>query len=201
MRLSRSAYTSRAWRAHEVAGDFTVEDVWALPTPGARGEFPDLVAQMAGGDTAEAGNPVYRFLFAVRWKLGALLGLDRDDDGVGTRVASLRERLPDDLREGPRGPECPRLPFTSVFQTDDEWLAEMANRTVHGAMHLGWVPDGTGVHRAQMTVLVKPNGPLGSAYMLGIKPFRYVGVYPALLRSIGEEWEESRAARGAGPAV
>ncbi|MFG3253865.1 DUF2867 domain-containing protein [Streptomyces sp. NPDC048172] len=200
MRLPRSAYTARSWRAHEVAGDFAVEDVWALPTPGGRDDFGVLVEQMAGGDTAYRDGLVARFLFAVRWKLGALLRLDRDGDGVGTRVMSLRDRLPADLREGPQGPGFATLPFTSVFQTEDEWLAEMANRTVHGALHLGWVPDGTGVHRAQMTVLVKPNGPLGAAYMLGIKPFRYVGVYPALLRSIGEEWEarESRESRGPG---
>ncbi|MFF2234854.1 hypothetical protein [Streptomyces anulatus] len=40
---------------------------------------------------------------------------------------------------------------------------------------------------------MKPNGRLGSLYMLGIKPFRYLGVYPALLRSIGREWQETRS--------
>jgi hypothetical protein len=39
-----------------------------------------------------------------------------------------------------------------------------------------------------MAVYVKPNGLLGTAYMAAIKPFRYVIVYPALMRQIGREW-------------
>ncbi|MFB6811870.1 DUF2867 domain-containing protein [Streptomyces sp. NPDC056387] len=35
-------------------------------------------------------------------------------------------------------------------------------------LHIGWVPEGSGGHRGQMTVLVKPNGRLGTLYMLGI---------------------------------
>ena len=34
MRLPDAAHTSRPWRIHEIAGDFRLEDVWALPTPG-----------------------------------------------------------------------------------------------------------------------------------------------------------------------
>ena len=49
--------------------------------------------------------------------------------------------------------------------TDDELAAELANRTVHGVMHIGWVPDGTGAYRGQMAVYVKPNGLLGEAYL------------------------------------
>jgi hypothetical protein len=35
---------------------------------------------------------------------------------------------------------------------------------------------------------VKPNGLLGKAYMAAIKPFRYLIIYPALMRSIEREW-------------
>ena len=34
--LSDTAHTSRPWRIHEITRDFRLEDVWALPTPGAR---------------------------------------------------------------------------------------------------------------------------------------------------------------------
>lgn len=132
-----------------------------------------------------------RVLFAVRHGLGKLFGWDRPDGGLGTRVPTLRDRLPADLREGERGPDLRSAPFTSIFQTHDEWAAETANRTVHGVLHIGWVPDGNGGYHGEMTVLVKPNGRLGTLYMLGIKPFRYLGVYPALLRSIGREWREN----------
>ncbi len=55
-------------------------------------------------------------------------------------------------------------------------------------MHIGWVPDGTGGYTGQMAVLVKPNGRLGAAYMAAIMPFRYLVVYPPLMREIGRDW-------------
>ena len=53
--------------------------------------------------------------------------------------------------------------FSPVYRTDDEAALEIANQTVHGVLHLGWVPDGCGGYRGQMAVLVKPNGLLGQA--------------------------------------
>ncbi|MFB7183682.1 DUF2867 domain-containing protein [Streptomyces sp. NPDC056257] len=191
MRLPRTAHTSMPWRIHEIAGDFRLEDVWALPTPGGPDDLERLVHQFATGNGDPVPTPLGRALFALRWKLGALLGLDKPSDGLGRRVPTLRDRLPADLLEGSRGPDLTAVPFTSVYQTHDEWVAEMANRTVHGLMHIGWVPDGTGGYRGQMAVLVKPNGRFGALYMAGIKPFRYLGVYPALLRGIGREWQRT----------
>ncbi|MDC0767365.1 DUF2867 domain-containing protein [Streptomyces sp. HD] len=199
MRLPRTAHTDRPWRIHEIAGDFTVEDVWALPTPGGPDDLVWLVRQFADGmgGGVKGDGLVSRALFTVRWKLGALLGWDKPGSGVGTRLPSLRDRLPADLRDGPRGPDLGSSPFTSLYQRDDEWAAEMGNKTVHAVMHIGWVPDASGGHRGQMAVLVKPNGLFGALYMAAIKPFRYIGVYPALMRSIGREWEANAARRRA----
>ena len=189
MRLPNEAHTSRPWRIHEITPDFRLYDVWALPTPGGPDDFPRLARQFAVGDTATNPSRVARTLFAIRWKLGALLGWDDSDSGVGSRVPSLRDRLPADLRDGPAGPAFDTLPFRSVYLTDNEWAAEMANRTVHGVMHVGWVPDDAGGYRGQMAVLVKPNGLLGRAYMAVIAPFRHLIVYPPLMREIGQEWQ------------
>ncbi|MEU9192402.1 DUF2867 domain-containing protein [Streptomyces hundungensis] len=193
MRLLRTAHTELPWRIHELTRDFTVEDVWALPTPGGPDDLKWLVGQLAEGIRGGMGGdtPLSRLLFAVRWKLGALLGWDKSDAGVGSRVPSLRDRLPADLLEGPRGPDLGANKFSSLYQREDEWAAEMANRTVHAVLHIGWVPDGSGGYRGQMAVLVKPNGRFGGLYMAAIKPFRYLGVYPALIRGIGREWQAS----------
>ena len=130
-----------------------------------------------------------RALWAIRWKAGELLGWDGPDAGPGSERPTLRERLPADLREAPPGPDFAALPFTSLYLTGDEWAAEIVNRTVHGIMHLGWVPDGTGGYRGQMAVLVKPNGLLGTGYMAAIRPFRHLIVYPPMLREIGRGWQ------------
>lgn len=132
-----------------------------------------------------------RFLWNARQRIGALLGLDGADSGVGTRVSSLRDRLPTDLREGPRGPDFTDVPLTSLYLLQDEWAAEMANRTVHTIMHIGWVPGGSGGYHGQMAVLIKTNGRLGAAYMAAIKPFRHRLVYPAFLRSVQRDYAAS----------
>ena len=191
MRLPDTAHTSRPWRIHELTRDFRLEDVWALPTPGGPDDFPRLVRQMASGDPSQGPNRfsgAARMLWALRWKIGELLGWDSPDAGHGFRVPTLRDRLPADLRNAPSGPDFDALPFTSLYLLDDEFAAEIANRTVHSVMHIGWVPDGTGGYRGQMAVLVKPNGLFGTVYMAAIRPFRYLIVYPALMRQIGWEW-------------
>jgi hypothetical protein len=187
MRLPNSAHTSRPWRIHEITPDFRVEDVWALPTPGGPGDFPRLVQLAASLDTSQSSSGAVRTLFAIRWKVGGVLGWDRPDAGLGSRVPTLCDRLPGDLRDAP-GPTFDALPFTSLYLLDDEFAAEVANRTMHGVMHLGWVPDGAGGYRGQMAVLVKRNGLFGTAYMAAIAPFRHLIVYPPLVREVGRTW-------------
>ena len=188
MRIPQTAHTSRPWRIHEIAHDFRLEDVWALPTPGGPGDFSRLIRQIATLDESTLRSPAARALFAIRHQVGTLLGWDNRDSGIGTRVPTLRDRLPADLRDAPTGPRFENLSFTPVYLTDHEWVGELANQTVHAVLHLSWVPDGAGGHRGQMAVLVKPNGLFGTIYMAAIAPFRHLVVYPELMRSIGQRW-------------
>ena len=70
-----------------------------------------------------------------------------------------------------------------LYRTEDEYAAELSNRTVHAVLHLAWADQG-GRYQGQMAVYVKPRGLLGKGYMALIKPFRYLVVYPALMRQI-----------------
>ena len=182
-----SAYTSRPWQIKALTTDFGLEDVWELPGQGAAGDFPRLVELVSAMDPSKGSLSASRALWALRWKLGAALGWDDQGSGLDARVTSLRERLPAELRES-SPPPFTALPFTSLYLTDDEFAAEIANRTMHGVLHLGWVPDGTGRFRAQMAVLVKPNGLVGRAYMAAIRPFRHLIVYPAMMRQGRALW-------------
>ena len=189
-RLGTAEHTARPWRIHEVTTDFHVLDVWALPTPGGPDDFGHLVRLMATLDPAQT-SPVVRALFAIRWTIGRVFGLDRKETGLGARVRRLRDRLPADLADTPI--DFDTHLFTPLFVTDDEFAMEIANQTVHGVMHVGWVPDGTGGHRGQMAVLVRPNGALGVAYLAAIAPFRHLVVYPLMMRDIGRIWRQSVA--------
>jgi Protein of unknown function (DUF2867) len=191
MRLPSTAHTSRPWRIHELTSDFRLEDVWELPTPGSPEDFPRLVHQFASSDPSKSLPGAARALWALRWKVGELLGWDGPDTGVDSRVPTLRDRLPADLRDAPSGPDFASLPFISLYLLENEFAAEIANRTMHGVLHLGWVPDQTGSYRGQMAVLVKPNGLLGTGYMAAIKPFRHLIVYPQMMQQIERAWRAS----------
>jgi hypothetical protein len=191
VRLPNSAHTSRPWRIHDLTGDFRLEDVWALPTPGSRDDFPRLVRWFASRDdpARSSGSAMARVLWAVRSAAGRALGWDSPAAGLGSRVQSLRDRLPPDLRSAPAGPDFRARPFTPLYLLDDEFAAEVANRTVHAVMHLGWVSDGPGGYLGQLAVLVKPNGLPGACYMAAIRPFRHLIVYPGATRDIERAWQ------------
>jgi uncharacterized protein DUF2867 len=194
LRLPTVAHTSRPWRIHELTRDFRVEDVWALPTPGGPDDLPRLAELIASGDPARGGSRAARTLWAIRWKAGELLGWD--DAGPDAAQPTLRDRLPADLRDVQPGPAFAGPAFSSLYLLDDEWAAEIANRTMHGVLHVGWVPDETGEgHHGQLAVLVRPNGRLGAAYMAAIRPFRHLIVYPSMLRALERRWR-ARAATG-----
>jgi hypothetical protein len=145
---------------------------------------------IAGGDPAKMGPLPVRALWAARWKLGEWLGWDDEKDGLGERVVSLAGRVPVDLR-GTVPPDLfASLPFSPLYETDDEFAAEIANKTVHGVLHLGVVPQADGLAKVQLAVLVKPNGLMGHLYMAAIKPFRHLLVYPAMFRTMDRMWRE-----------
>ncbi|HWM75404.1 MAG TPA: DUF2867 domain-containing protein [Nocardioides sp.] len=188
-RLPEAQHTHRAWRIHEIAHDFEVEDVWAYRTPDAGpDDFPVMLDALRAAGGLNENPPLVRFLFAVRWKLGALFGWDKPEQGLAERVESLCHRLPPDLRQGEAGARVPNTPFSMIYELPDECAIELANKTVHCISHLGWVPTNDGGYELRMAALVRPNNILGKLYMAAIKPFRYCIVYPALTRKWERVW-------------
>jgi Protein of unknown function (DUF2867) len=202
MRLPNAAHESRPWRIREIAPDFIVEDVWALPVHGGAGDFEALLELMASSDPANSDSLPTRVLWRVRDRLGSLFDLGRistptgngsgDAGGKltipGTSETSLADRLPDDLRNTAGEVDFGSLPFVPLYRTDDEFAAELSNRTVHAVMHLAWVDQGGDRYQGQMAVYVKPRGAFGKGYMALIKPFRHWIVYPALMRQTERAW-------------
>ena len=197
MRISNAVHASGPWRIREIVGDFTLEDVWALPVEGTEADRDRAFALVTRLDPTDSDSLPARALWALRDLLGRLFGLGRIAGGErpgaltipGTTETSLRGRLPQDLRGTAKDVDFGRLPFDPLFRTDDEFAAEISNRTVHGVLHLAWVPEAHGRYRAQMAVYVKPRGRLGAAYMALIRPFRHLVVYPALMRQIERAWK------------
>jgi hypothetical protein len=197
MRIPNEVHEARPWRIREIAPDFTVEDVWALPVHGGADDFDDLIAMGSTLDPANAESRPARTLWRIRDLLGQWFGLgriaERDEAPgqlpiPGTDETTLAERLPADLRGTADGVDFGSLPFIPLYRTDDEFAAEISNRTVHGILHLAWVEETDGHYQGQMAVYVKPRGRYGTAYMAFIKPFRHLVVYPALMRQFERTW-------------
>jgi Protein of unknown function (DUF2867) len=80
--------------------------------------------------------------------------------------------------------------LTRDFRLEDVWQLpgtgdadDFPHLVQQIATHIGRVSE-DGSYSAQMAVLVKPNGLLGTAYMTAIRPFRHLIVYPAILREL-----------------
>jgi hypothetical protein len=205
VRLPNAVHESRPWRIRDIAPDFILEDVWALPAHGGAQDFQTLLEIITSGldDPDNWESLPTRVLWSVRDRLGGWFGLGRisvpidsgGDDAAGklpipgTNETSLSERLPDDLRNTAADLQFDSVPFAPLYRTDVEFAAELSNRTVHDVMHLAWVDHGEGHYHGQMAVYVKPRGLLGKAYMALIKPFRYWIVYPAMMREIERAWK------------
>ncbi len=180
-RLPNAAHESRPWRIREIAPDFTLEDVWALPVHGGAEDFQTLLEIATSSDPASAESIPTRVLWGVRDRLGIWFGIGRisapadsgrDEAGrlpiPGRSETSLTDRLPDDLLGTAADLDFSSLPFVPLYRTD--------------------VEQGDGRYQGQMAVYVKPRGRFGKGYMTLIKPFRYWVVYPALMRQIERTW-------------
>ncbi len=200
MKLPNAEHERRPWRIHDLVPDFTLEDVWALPTQGDPDDFQALLELAGSFDPSQTESRPTRFLWNFRDRLGRWLDLgeistpvDGQDAGElaipGDTETSLRNRLPPDLRGSASDLTFGSLPFVPLYRTDREAAAEISNKTVHGVAHLAWVDLGEGRYEGRMAVYVKPRGAFGRAYMALIKPFRYWVVYPALMRQMARAWD------------
>lgn len=204
-RIPNSEHERGEWRIHEIVPDFTLEDVWALPAEGGPNDFDELLDLAFTLDPADADSRAASFLWWLRDRLGVWFDLGRieaptgDEDHLAipdTKETSLAGRLPEDLRGTAAGISFGAVPFVPLYRTDDEAAAEISNRTVHGVAHIAWTYRGHGLYQGQMAVYVKPRGKFGRAYMAAIKPFRYLIVYPALMRQLRRAWERRVPAAG-----
>jgi hypothetical protein len=198
VRLPNSAQEAHPWLIAQIAPDFTLLDVWALPVRGGPDDLDSALELLASFDPANVECSASRALFRLRFRLGAWFGWDdaaKKRPIPGCTETTLSARLPNPLRGSAKSRVVSDAMqraaggFRPLYRTNDEWAAEISNATVHGVLHLAWVEQSGGQYRAQMSVYVKPRGRLGEIYLMLIEPFRHLIVYPALMRQIGRAWD------------
>jgi hypothetical protein len=202
MRLQNATHEAHPWLITQIAPDFKLLDVWRVPAQGGQDDFAALLEIVTSLDPLNSDSRATRALFALRFRLGAWLGWDESPSKPvipGSTETSLSARIPAALRDTVMPPiAVGSTTFVPIYRTEDEWVAEISNSTVHAAMQLVWVRERDGVYHGQMGVYVKPRGRFGAAYMALIGPFRHLIVYPALMRQIARAWE-GRHRQGSSP--
>src|SRR5258708_6417722 len=145
MRIPNAVHESHAWRIREIAPDFTVEDVWALPVYGGAADFKKLLEVMASLDPTNRGSFATRLLFRLRWRLGRWFRWDDPATKLpipGEQESSLAGRLPNDLRNTAAGLRFP--PFTPLYRTRDGFAAGVSDQTRHPGNHPAGGDQGRG---------------------------------------------------------
>src|SRR6266852_6194669 len=151
----------------------------------ARVSGANLGTIMAG---VEAAPPVVKRLFRLRWRIGALLGWDRQRPAWNAE--SYADRLsPADRAQSMVAPGTPDGSFRLLYRFEDEQLSELRNATVHAFASLS-IRQTPGGYLAYLGVFVQPVHRFTRLYMGAIAPFRRLVVYPAIIRKMQSAWAE-----------
>ncbi len=134
-------------------------------------------------------SPVVRTLLNIRFFAGRLFAWDREPaatawETFATRLtaADLSESLvPAGTREGL---------FRVVYRFENEQLLELINRTAHAAA-LSVLVETASAYRFYFGVYVQNVGRFTPIYMALVDPFRKLIVYPSLLRSVRDSWNQA----------
>ena len=199
MRIDKSLHRRQPWRVHAICSDFELEDVWRFPIE-ASGEdsFEAFRATFQQAVAALAKSGAVGLLFRLRRLMGRWFRWDtaRSAANVLARDSLLDRYLRDSDGEGAaeRGEEV-AAEFYPVYILASESLAEIANKTVHAALHLGWIVHDDGRISATLAVYVRTRGRFTRWYMTAINPFRHYLVYPAMMRRTARMWTKRALTR------
>jgi hypothetical protein len=177
---------------HSVLGDVPLHDVTFVDLPnGGTGRTVADVSALSPGGARSTANSLTRMLFTIREFLGRLFRWD----GPGTRhlSESYRDRIDPAILARSRGAaRAESGPLKTLYELDNESLAEGRNATVHAFMSVALVPRGEG-YRLYWAVYVKPVSRFTPLYMAMIEPFRRFVVYPSILGGIRRAWAQRYA--------
>ena len=77
--MPNAVHEARGWVISEIAHDFRLLDVWALPAEGSANEFDPFLEVVTSFDPFESGTTASKALFRLRFRVGGWLRLDDHD--------------------------------------------------------------------------------------------------------------------------
>ena len=197
-RISSTEFYALPLRVHAFLADVPLHDVWAVDLPAVRGGV--TLAEFLRWNNQGGINrlpPAARALFRLRFFLGRIFRLEaKPPDGL---ASSFANRLKPEDRAGSLVPTgTPEGLFHVVYRFENEQLLELQNRTVHGAA-LSALAVTAGGYRFYFAVYVLQSSWITPFYMGLIDPFRKWIIYPALLKSVRETWDQNMRPRDSRP--
>jgi hypothetical protein len=190
LKITAAEHLAHPLRVHALLNDFELEDVWCLPVTLTSAQSLHLFLDQFSKSHDKSLPGVAGLLFKFRMWLGKVFKWDekqlRDKLIPGTirhRYAEQEGFAFEQLMEPGSGN------FIPVYLLESEFLAEIENKTVHGALHISRVPINENVWGIHLAIYLKPKGTLGRLYLKLIKPFRLWIVYPTMLKTAKAKWE------------
>jgi len=190
--ISRREFEKLPLRVHDLLVGVPLHDLWAIDLPYTRpGITLDEFSRKAGlGAHPFKDPPVTRALINLRLFLGRLFGWDREPpehawETFATQLTAAdrsKSLAPAGKREG--------VVFRVVYRFENEQLLELVNRTAHAAA-LSALVETANAYRFYFGVYVQSVSRFTPVYMALIGPFRKLIVYPSMLRSVRETWNQT----------
>jgi Protein of unknown function (DUF2867) len=178
-------------RVHSFLAGVPLHDVWAIDLPHTRpGITLDEFSRTVGaGAHPFTDSPATCALVNLRLFLGRLFGWDREPpanswESFATRLTAA------DRSKSLAPPGTGEGVFRVVYRFENEQLLELINRTAHAAA-LSALVETANAYRFYFGVYVQSIGRFTPVYMALIDPFRKLIVYPSLLRSVRENWDQA----------
>jgi len=188
-RISTEEFGRLPLRVHDFLADVPLHDVWAIDLQKRRPGITLDEFMRAAGALPFTPSPIVRALFSIRFFVGRLLGWDRERPATAKK--SFASRLTTaDLSRSLAAAGTRHGPFRLVYRFEDEQLLELVNRTAHAAALSALVETAT-AYRFYFGVYVDNVGRWTPVYMRLIDPFRKWIVYPSLLRSVRQTWNQT----------
>jgi hypothetical protein len=192
MKIDKSEHTKLPWKVQDLLKDFRIEDVWLLPVElDETHSLNDVLTQLGKAKNSIPKKGITVQLFKLRLFLGKLFNWDNRSEHLAkltngkirNRYAKTQQLTSEDLPKGSYGN------FTLVYSLENEYLFEIENTIVQAAIHYSRIYLASNKWKVHMSIYVKPKGLFGQLYMLAIKPFRLLIVYPALMKALKLQWD------------
>ena len=187
--ISTQEFEQLPLRVHAFLAGVPLHDVWAVDLPRVRpGITLDEFVQRSNALTCTP-SPIVRAIVNIRLLFGRLLGWDHEPAANAWETFATRLTAGDRSKSLVMAGKREGL-FRVVYRFENEQLLELINRTAHAGALSALVETEHGYH-FYFAVYVRSVSRFTPIYMALIDPFRKLIVYPSLLRTVREKWNQS----------